>query len=117
MERTLGLVSPAHAPRPVTTERPPRVAGDLVVQVLGRRGPVRCRVKDLSLTGLYLRGVRAPEGREIRLSLPLPGEDPLDVAGRVVRCDAEPSPGVALTFSRIGWEDLLSIARYLAPRI
>jgi len=33
-----------------------------------------------------------------------------------VRCDQE-APGVALTFSRIGWEDMFVIARFLAPRL
>lgn len=102
----------------IVAERPPRVGSELAIDVQTQAGSLRCPVRDLSLTGLYLGGVRAPVGREVRLSLPLPGEPrPLEVHGRVVRCDAAPAPGVALTFSRIGWDDMLSIARYLAPRL
>jgi hypothetical protein len=98
-------------------DRSPRVEGPLEIELSTRSGTRRFQVRDLSLTGIYLAGLTAPVGREVPLTIPLPGEAPLDVAARVVRCDRAPSPGVGLTFSRIGWDDLLSLARYLAPRL
>lgn len=99
-----------------TGVRPPRVAGDLSIEVRTRKGPVRRPVRDLSLTGLFAVGIKAPVGREIPLTLTLPAEPPLCLQGRVVRC-ADAEAGVAMIFSRIGWDDMLTIARYLAPRI
>lgn len=98
-------------------ERSPRVEGPLEIELSTRTGRRRVLVRDLSLTGIYLSGITAPLGREVPLKLPLPGEAPLELAARVVRCDGGDAPGVGLTFSRIGWDDLLSLARYLAPRI
>lgn len=97
--------------------RPPRVEGGARVIARTRRGLVRCTIRNLSLTGVYVYGVTAPVDREVRLWLDLPGEaEPIAVRGRVVRTDEAPK-AVALTFSGIGWDDMLSIARYLAPRI
>ncbi len=96
--------------------RAPRVGSDLAVDVQTSRGPMRCPATNLSLTGIFLAGVRAPPGREVSLSITFPEEGPRRVVGRVVRYDPG-VPGVALTFSRIGWDDLLCVARYLAPRL
>ena len=102
-------------PEPMET-RPPRVGSDLKVDVRTTRGPMRCEATNLSLTGIFITGVQAPPGREVALDITFPGEGRRAVVGRVVRYD--PSvPGVALTFSRIGWDDLLCVARYLAPRL
>ncbi len=99
-------------------DRPPRVMGPIEIETLTRSGRRRFMVRDISLTGLYIPGATAPVGREVPLRIPLPGEQaPLEVAARVVRCDEDPERGLGLTFSRIGWEDLLSLARYLAPRL
>ncbi len=102
---------------PASAERPPRVHADLSVEVRTRQGPVFRPVRDLSLTGLYVAGLRAPVGHEIHLTLAFPDEAPLSLRGRVVRCDPGTDAGVAMVFSRIGWDDMLTIARYLAPRI
>lgn len=100
------------------TERPPRVAGPIEVEAVTKTGRRRFLVRDISLTGLFIPGATAPVGREVPLRIPLPGEEaPLNVAARVVRCDRAPERGLGLTFSRIGWEELLSLARYLAPRL
>jgi hypothetical protein len=113
---TVAGARPSRAPRlPEAGERPPRISADLCVEVRTRQGPVLRPVRDLSLTGLYVAGLRAPVGHEVHLTLAFPGETPLEVRGRVVRCDDD--AGVAMVFSRIGWDDMLTIARYLAPRI
>ena len=98
-------------------ERPPRVNEPIEVEAVTKAGRRRFLVRDISLTGLYIPGVTAPIGREVPLHIPLPGEEPIDISARVVRCDRAPKRGLGLTFSRIGWEDLLSLARYLAPRL
>ncbi|MDF1561709.1 MAG: PilZ domain-containing protein [Deltaproteobacteria bacterium] len=97
--------------------RPPRVGGALRVRVPTRRGERELEACNLSLTGVYLTGVKAAVGQVVPLTLTIPElDDELRLSGRVVRCDEE-APGVALTFSRIGWEDMLAIARFLAPRL
>jgi len=97
--------------------RPPRVVDGLRVRAPTRRGDRELASRDLSLTGVFLEGVRASVGTVVPLRMTVPGlEGELSIAGRVVRCD-DAAPGVALSFSRIGWEDLFVIARYLAPRL
>ncbi len=97
--------------------RPPRIDEPVAVSVPTRRGERCFTVRDLSLTGLFLEGARAPVGRVVPMRLTLPGVGrTLSIAGRAVRSDPA-VPGVALTFSRVGWEDLLALARYLAPRL
>jgi len=82
-----------------------------------KRGEKIFRARDLSLTGVYLEGVSATVGRVVPMELLLPGEEmSLTLAGRVVRSDPDPA-GVALAFSRIGWEDMFTIARFMAPRL
>ncbi len=99
-------------------DRPPRVSGAIEIEAVTRAGLRRFVVRDISLTGLYIPGATAPVGREVPLRIPLPGEAaPIEVAARVVRRDTGPEKGLGLTFSRIGWEDLISLARYLAPRV
>jgi hypothetical protein len=93
----------------------PRVEAGFLVQLeLGSRKVV-ARARDLSMAGLFLDGPLSQLPNEINLRIPLPGQ------GRevVTRCQVErrQADGVALSFAQITWEDLLLMARYLAPRL
>lgn len=111
------VLSPGHHRPSSWSTRPPRVGEGINIRVPTRRGEKEIQARDLSLTGVYLEGVRAAVGKVIPLRLSIPEVDgELSITGRVVRCD-ESAPGVALTFSRIGWEDMFVIARFLAPRL
>lgn len=103
-------------PQPTSIKRQhPRVrAGFLVKMQLGSR-EVLARARDLSMVGLYLDGPLSRLPSEIDLRIPLPGQD-RDVVTRcrVERADLE---GVAVSFQRIDWNDLIRVARYLSPRL
>ncbi len=100
-------------PRPKRAH--PRVpAGFLVKLQLGAR-MVLARARDVSMAGLFLDGPVSQLPRELRLSIPLPGVDrDVETTCRVERREAR---GVALSFAHIDWDDLLLVARYLAPRL
>jgi len=102
-----------------TTLRPkrqhPRIqAGFLVKMQLGAR-EVLARARDLSMVGLYLDGPLSRLPSEIDVRIPLPGQDrEVLTTCRVERTNGD---GVALSFSKIDWNDLLLMARYLSPRL
>ena len=74
---------------------------------------VAARARNLSMTGLFLEDPRCDLPANVRLAIPLPGSSREVVADcRVERRDAQ---GVALSFASIDWDDLLLVARYLAP--
>ena len=93
----------------------PRVrAGFLVKMQLGPR-QVMARARDLSMAGLFLDGPLSRLPSEMELRIPLPGQDrEVLTTCRVERTDSD---GVALSFSRIDWSDLLLMARFLSPRL
>ena len=103
-------------PQPLRMKRQhPRVqAGFLVKMQIGAR-EVLARARDLSMVGLFLDGPLSRLPSEIDLRIPLPGQNrEVQTTCRVERTDAD---GVALSFSKIDWSDLLLMARYLSPRL
>ena len=100
-------------------ERPrrehPRIrAGFLVSLQLGARRTL-ARARDLSLAGLFLDGPLSGLPDEIALSIPLPGQQ--REVHTICQVPRRTHEGVALSFARIDWDDLLLMARYLAPRL
>ncbi|MGC4117020.1 MAG: PilZ domain-containing protein [Myxococcales bacterium] len=103
-------------PQTLRTKRQhPRVqAGFLVKMHVGAR-EVLARARDLSMAGMFLDGPLSRLPSEIDVRIPLPGQDrEVQTTCRVERTDSD---GVALSFSKIDWGDLLLMARYLSPRL
>jgi hypothetical protein len=105
--------------QPTPTLRPrrehPRIsAGLLVTLQLGAR-QVAARARDLSMAGLFLDGPLSQLPGEIGLSIALPGQ--AREVHTTCRLERREAAGVALSFARIEWEDLLLVARYLSPRL
>jgi hypothetical protein len=84
------------------------------VQVkLGNRH-LSARARDFSMTGLFLEQA-LPFDDEVEVRIALPGlRREVDTTCRVERRAPD---GVALSFSQVDWDDLLLMARYLAPRL
>jgi hypothetical protein len=100
---------------PLRTQRAhPRVPSDFPVRLQVGNTTLTARARDLSMTGLFLRGPsQLPE--RLLVSIPLPEEGgEVTTACRVERRERG---GVAVSFSDIDWEDLLLLARYVSPRI
>jgi hypothetical protein len=104
---------------PVETVRPPdryhpRVEANFMVKVQlnGRTAIVKAR--DLSMAGLFLHGHPPDAVRRLTLTIPLPGEQEVVTTCSIVRREAH---GVALAFDSLDWDDFITMARYLHPRL
>jgi hypothetical protein len=72
------------------------------------------RARDLSMRAFH-DGPLSRLPSEIDMRIPLPGQGrEVQTTCRVERTDSD---GVALSFSKIGWSDLLLMARFLSPRL
>lgn len=102
-------------PQPVRNREHPRVSADFMVRLQVGPRQIAARARNLSMTGLFIDDPLSPLSGEVHLRIPLPG-----LAREVVtecRVERRELHGVALSFARIDWDDLLLMARYLAPRI
>jgi PilZ domain len=92
----------------------PRVETDLTVRVEVNRHTFLVKTRDLSMDGLYLLGWPPNTPRRLVVTLPLPGDREIVVGADVKR---RGSDGVAIQFDQLDWDDLIALARYLAPRL
>lgn len=92
----------------------PRVPANFVVHVELPGGAVKARARDLSMAGLYLDApLRVPDRVKVLMVLPE------EVGTVMTTCEVErrDAHGVALSFAEIDWDDLMRLARFLAPRL
>ncbi|MFN7131700.1 MAG: PilZ domain-containing protein [Myxococcales bacterium] len=92
----------------------PRVPANFVVHVEMPGGAVKARARDLSMAGLYLDApLKVPDRVQVLLVL---GEE---IGSVVTTCEVErrDEHGVALSFARIDWDELMVLARFLSPRL
>ena len=103
-------------PTPLTHRRQhPRVPADFEVRMKIGARQISAWAHDLSMTGLFVVGPICEIPDEVELTIPLPG-----LSREVVtscRVERREERGIALSFSSIDWEDLLLVARFLAPRL
>lgn len=93
----------------------PRVTADLLVQVIGSGRSVIARAVDLSMEGLKLLDVGLDDvGDMTQVAIGLPGQSTWRTACRVARRE---KGVVGLQFVALDWDQLLSIARYVSPRL
>ncbi|MGI5864333.1 MAG: PilZ domain-containing protein [Myxococcales bacterium] len=92
----------------------PRVSAGFPVQVKLGESYLSARARDFSMTGIFLEQA-LPFEDEVQVRIPLPGlPRPVETTCRVERRAPD---GVALSFAQVEWDDLLLMARYLAPRL
>jgi hypothetical protein len=102
-------------PPPLRAERAhPRAAADFDVRIELGRHSVLCRARDFSMTGLFVEEAPALPP-EFPVRIPMPGVD-LEVTA-ICRVKRREGSGAALSFHEIDWDDLLLLARRLAPRL
>ena len=103
-------------PPPLRPKRAhPRVAANFLVKLDYGVKQVFARARDLSMTGLFLDGPVSQLPAEIDVRIPLPGQDREVIT--TCRVERRVAGGVALSFSRIDWCDLILMARHLSPRL
>lgn len=91
----------------------PRVAPPSEVLLRQGHSELRCRTRDLSITGCFLETPRAPEGGMVELVIKTPvGDEIVRCRGQVVR--REPR-GVAVRFLGLDFGELFGLARLIAP--
>ena len=74
-----------------------RVSGPFEVSWSGTSGHRRVRVADFSVAGCFVEDIAAPAtGERVTLTLRVPGDGPIEVAGRVTYVD--PPLGFAVAF-------------------
>jgi hypothetical protein len=91
----------------------PRVEANFMVKVQLNGRTVLAKAKDLSMAGLYLIGHPPDSVRRLTVSIPL-GTQELVLSCTINRRDAR---GVGLEFDALDWDDFLTLARYLHPRL
>ena len=100
---------------PVSVERfHPRVPANLMVTVHANKRAIVAKAKDLSLDGVFIWGVPGFGERRVTVSIPLPDGHDVMASCEVTRAQDE---GVALKFADLDWDDLISLARFLHPRL
>ena len=102
-------------PAPPAPQREhPRVTAGFPIRVLAGGRTLEVRARDFSMTGLFVEQA-LPFEDELPVRIPLPGlEREVSATCRVERREPD---GVALSFAEVDWDDLLLMARYLAPRL
>jgi hypothetical protein len=99
----------------VTPERfHPRVEANFMVQVHLNGRVVVAKARDLSMAGLFLLAHPGDAQQQLTLTLPLPGGEDIVTGCRIRRREAQ---GVALEFDTLDWDQMISLARYLSPRL
>jgi hypothetical protein len=94
--------------------RHPRVPAGFLVKAYAQGRIVLHKARDLSMTGVLLEGDTGGD-EPVLLELPLPDQDrSVRARGRVTR---RSDGGTALHFVDLDWEDILALARYVAPRL
>lgn len=98
--------------------RHPRVPAGFLVKLHTKSRVLVQKARDLSMTGLLLEGTTTGEaGEKLVVEIPLPNEQGmLAVTGEVLRSD-ERSGTTAVHFLDLDWDDVLALARFLAPRL
>ena len=94
----------------------PRVHADFVVKLGRGERSVLARALDVSLAGMALHDPAGELDDSVqRVALRIPGEPhELELPVRFARRSGDK---VALAFSKLDWDDLFTLARYLSPRL
>ena len=66
------------------------------------------------MDGVFVSGIPEFNDRRVTVTIPLPDGRELVTACEITRAQSE---GVALRFAELDWDDLISLARYLHPRL
>ena len=85
-----------------------------MVKVILPGRAVVAKARDLSMAGLFLQAQPADALRELTLAIPLPGDREIVATCSILRREAH---GVALEFGTLDWDDFISLARFLHPRL
>lgn len=93
----------------------PRVKAGFMVKLEVGAKQVVARARDLSMAGLFVDGPISRLPGEFDLRIPLPGQE-RDVV-TTCRVERRVPEGVAVSFAKIDWNDLILVARYLSPRL
>jgi len=92
----------------------PRVEAALTVRVDVNGRAFLAKTRDLSMDGVFLIGKAPVNVRRLVITLPLPGGREIVTGADVKRYGTD---GLAVQFDQLDWDDLIALARYLAPRI
>jgi hypothetical protein len=92
----------------------PRVQASLWVKIARGGQTSLAKATDLSMAGLFLLGLKAKEDERLVISVPLPGDGEVTTYCRVKRRHRD---GAAVEFEDLDWDDLLTLARFLHPRL
>jgi c-di-GMP-binding flagellar brake protein YcgR len=95
-----------------------RIRVNLPVRYSSRALSLDARAANLSRTGLFITSEYLDEiGETATLTLDLPGEDPIEVSGKVVRTDAEPgTAGMGIYFASLGQQHRRALANFMIQR-
>ena len=100
--------------------RHPRVSADVYINKIVEDQPYLVRVRDISVSGMYIYRLIEPEmggPREFGFELRLPNcEDTIWAVGRVVR-ESQDIDGCAVEFLRMGERDRQLIRAYVAEQL
>ena len=102
-------------PPPRRRREHPRVKAGFLVRLEVGAKQVLARARDLSMAGLFVDGPISRLPSEFDLRIPLPGQE--REVRTTCRVERRAGDGVAVSFARIDWNDLLLMARFLAPRL
>ena len=92
----------------------PRVETHLLVKVHIDQQVYLAQALDLSMAGCRLVDLPFTPARRFELVIPLPGDEEIRTGCDVKRRDEE---SIAVEFDPLDWDDLLSLARFLHPRL
>lgn len=99
----------------VSTRFHPRVDAGIMVKLLLQGGhSVLAKARDVSMAGLRLVGDFKLGASEVTVALSLPNDEEVITRARVTRRDEE---GLALEFAQLDWDDLISLARFVHPKL
>lgn len=99
----------------VLTERfHPRVDTHIVVKVMANGRTYMAQATDISMAGCRLVDAPIIKGDRIQLILPLPDQADLITGCEIRRRDEN---SIAVEFDTLDWDDLLSLAKFLHPKL
>ena len=92
----------------------PRVDANFMIKLLVDGRAIMAKARDLSMNGLFVVGGHPVERRDkVTIALPLQDREVV-LTCWIRRVEAE---GFALEYENLDWDDMITIARYLHPRL
>lgn len=92
----------------------PRVGTDLMLSASLGAEQLELRARDLSMAGVFLDGYPLDGPDRLMLLIPVGGDRRVMTGAQVVR---RTGGGAGVAFDPLDWDDLLSLARFLHPRL